>query len=96
MRTASCPDFRQLLEENTLNAHTMFYRRYLGPRKTRTPENTPSRPARADGRVFYRDQPEARARINEKVHADALVWISSVKIGPDGDIPIREDESGPS
>ena len=76
MRTASCPDFRQLLEENTLNAHTMFYRRFLGPRKTRSPGNTTSGPARADGRVCDRDQPEARARINEKVHADALVWLS--------------------
>ena len=30
---------------------------------------------RADGRVRDRDQPEARAPIDERGHADALVWF---------------------
>jgi hypothetical protein len=33
---------------------------------------------RADGRVRDRDQPEARAPIYERVHADALVWFSNL------------------
>jgi len=33
---------------------------------------------RADGRVRDRDQPEARAPIYERVHADALVWFSNM------------------
>ena len=33
---------------------------------------------RADGRVRDRGQPEARAPIHERVHADALVWFSNM------------------
>ena len=33
---------------------------------------------RADGQVRDRGQPEARAPIHERVHADALVWVSNM------------------
>jgi len=48
-------------------------RRFFGTGKTPSGGFT-----RADGRVRDRDQPEARARIHERVHADALAWFSNL------------------
>ena len=48
-------------------------RRFFGTGKTPSGGFT-----RADGRVRDRDQPGARARIHERVHADALVWFSNL------------------
>ena len=48
-------------------------RRFFGTGKTPSGGFT-----RADGRVRDRGQPGARARIHERVHADALAWVSNL------------------
>ena len=48
-------------------------RRFFGTGKTPSGGFT-----RADGRVRDRVQPGARARIHERVHADALAWFSNL------------------
>ena len=48
-------------------------RRFFGTGKTPSGGFT-----RADGRVRDRGQPGARARIHERVHADALAWFSNL------------------